>query len=241
MTHLRTHAPKAQHGIVLNCSPFHAASASPLDEKAAQQAHEYHNLWYLQPLLTGHYPKVLEQFNRANLPEIKPGDLTIIQQPLDFIGINYYTRHIVQATPSGWFEELPAPVDAELTAMGWEVYPQGLTEILMRLDQEFANLPPILITENGAAFADAVSSGTVADLDRIRYFQSHLNAVDQAARNGVKINGYFAWSLLDNFEWAEGYTKRFGLVYVDFTTQQRVLKQSALAYQQLLQSRHNQS
>lgn len=230
---LRQHAPAAQHGIVLNFSPCHAASNSSADQLAAQTAHAYHNLWYVQPLLTGSYPELLQQLTAEEQPTIAHGDMDIIAQPIDFLGVNYYTRTVFRSK-NDWFSDVPprATATAPLTCMGWEVYPQGLTEILTELKRSFANLPPIYITENGAAFPDQVINNAINDQDRIDYFQSHLLAVDDCIKAGVDIRGYFAWSLLDNFEWAEGYTKRFGIVYVDFDTQQRILKASAKALQQ---------
>jgi beta-glucosidase len=124
--------------------------------------------------------------------------------------------------------------------MGWEVYPQGLTEILLTLKNTFSNLPPIFITENGAAFPDHLNHGAINDQVRIEYYQSHLLAVHDCIEAGVDISGYFAWSLLDNFEWAEGYTKRFGIVYVDFDSQERILKASARTLQQFWRARKTQ-
>ena len=123
-----------------------------------------------------------------------------------------------------------------MTDIGWEIYPEALRELLVSLDERY-KLPPVYITENGAAMADVVQDGMVDDEDRIDYYTGHLNAVNEAMESGVKVSGYFAWSLMDNFEWAEGYEKRFGLVYVDFETQERTFKNSAKAYQRLLASR----
>lgn len=230
---LRQHAPAAQHGIVLNFSPCHPASDSAEDRKAAATAHAYHNLWYLQPLLQRSYPDLLHELAAHEQPQIEPGDMDIIAQPLDFLGVNYYTRTVFRAK-NNWFSDVPPQASATkpLTCMGWEVYPHGLTEILVELKRTFANLPPIYITENGAAFPDHIVNGAINDQARIDYYQSHLLAVHDCIEAGVTINGYFAWSLLDNFEWAEGYTKRFGIVYVDFDSQERILKASARALQQ---------
>jgi len=151
----------------------------------------------------------------------------VIAGPLDFIGVNYYTRTVF-LEKNGWFSDVPASVQP-LTTMGWEIYPQGLTEILIDLNNTFSNLPPVYITENGAAFSDKLENGRIHDSARIDYYQKHLLAVHEIIEAGVNIRGYFAWSLLDNFEWAEGYTQRFGIVYVDFETQERILKDSALA------------
>jgi beta-glucosidase len=156
--------------------------------------------------------------------------MAAIRQPLDFLGINYYTRHL-----SGTGAPLD-PVDSgrEVTDMGWEVFPGGLTELLQRLNADYP-LPPIYVTENGAAYRDHVVAGRVADADRVRYLQAHIAALADALESGVDVRGYFVWSLLDNFEWADGYSKRFGLVYVDYATQRRTPKDSALWYQAFLE------
>lgn len=224
---LRKHAPQSEHGIVLNFSPCFAASEKPADIAAAQLAHSYHNLWYLQPLLTGTYPDLTPQLSEEDLPEVAPGDMDLIAKPIDFLGVNYYTRTVFR-DKNGWFSDVP-PTQPPLTTMGWEIYPQGLTEILVQLKRTFANFPPVYITENGAAFADELVNNAVHDDARIDYYQKHLLAVHNCIEAGLDMRGYFAWSLLDNFEWAEGYTQRFGIVYVDYTTQKRTLKDSAKA------------
>lgn len=234
---LRQHAPQAQHGIVLNFSPCHAASDTPADRDAALLAHQYHNLWYLQPLLTGTYPELLKPLQANEQPVIEAGDMDIIKRPIDFLGVNYYTRTVFREK-NGWFSDVP-PTEQPLTTMGWEIYPDGLVEILTTLNETFINFPPVYITENGAAFPDEVVDDGICDSARIDYYQTHLLAVDECVRRGVNMLGYFAWSLLDNFEWAEGYTKRFGIVHVDFDTQQRRLKDSALALRDFWQQRKN--
>lgn len=243
---LRKHAPKAEHGIVLNFSPCHAFSDAPADRAAAELAHAYHNLWYLQPLLKGSYPDLTYVLKADELPDIHPGDMQIIAQPLDFLGVNYYTRTVFRAK-NGWFSDVP-PTEPPLTTMGWEIYPQGLTEVLTQLKHQMQSLPPIYITENGAAFPDVIDHSadhnggeiTVHDPARIDYYQKHLLAVDDCIKAGLDMRGYFAWSLLDNFEWAEGYSKRFGIVYVDYTTQQRIPKASALALRDFWRARKAQ-
>ncbi|WP_258806724.1 GH1 family beta-glucosidase [Pseudidiomarina sp. CB1] len=226
---LRKYAPQAEHGIVLNFSPCFAATDSPEDIAAAKLAHNYHNLWYLQPLLTGSYPDLRHALQAEDMPSISAGDMDFISQPIDFLGVNYYTRTVFREK-NGWFSDVP-PTTPPLTTMGWEIYPQGLTEVLIDLKRSFANFPPIYITENGAAFADKLVNNAVHDEARIDYYQQHLLAVHNCIEAGLDMRGYFAWSLLDNFEWAEGYTQRFGIVYVDYATQQRILKDSAKALQ----------
>ncbi|SNY49046.1 beta-glucosidase [Arsukibacterium tuosuense] len=224
---LQQNAPQALNGIVLNFSPCHPASNSDADMQAARMADQYHNHWYIQPLMEGCYPALLQQLPLGEQPDIVAGDMAIIARPLDFLGVNYYTRTVYRDNGKGWFSDVP-PTAPPLTDMGWEIYPAGLTEILLDINQRY-QLPPVYITENGAAMPDRLQQGQVQDKERIAYFQQHLQAVEDAINAGMRIDGYFAWSLMDNFEWAEGYAKRFGIVYVDYTTQQRTLKASAIA------------
>ncbi|MDX1392109.1 MAG: GH1 family beta-glucosidase, partial [Rheinheimera sp.] len=235
MQALQKHAPQALNGIVLNFSPCHPASASAADKRAAQMADEYHNQWYIQPLLEGTYPPLMQQLAQEERPLIADGDMVIIAQPLDFIGVNYYTRTVYRANDKGWFSDVP-PTAPPLTDMGWEIYPQGLTEILLAMHKRY-KLPPVYITENGAAMPDSLVNNQVQDDARVAYFQQHLQATADAINAGMRIDGYFAWSLMDNFEWAEGYAKRFGIVYVDYTTQRRTLKSSAIALRDLFNQR----
>jgi beta-glucosidase len=155
--------------------------------------------------------------------------MEIIQTPMDFLGINYYSRSVVSAGEP-WNVHQSG---LEVTDMDWEVYPQGLTALLLRLHQDYA-VPPMFITENGGAFKDPVIHGQVHDADRTRYLQTHIDAVYQAMAQGVNMGGYMVWSLMDNFEWASGYAKRFGIVHVDYATQKRTLKDSARWYQSFL-------
>jgi beta-glucosidase len=232
---LRRNSPRSQSGIVLNFSPCHSLTESEADRKAAALADQHFNHWYIKPILDGSYPTLLDDLPASQKPDIQAGDLAIIAAPIDYIGVNYYTREIYQTdTQRGFAKAMEKSFS--LTDMGWEIYPQGLTELLLDLHHCY-RLPPVIITENGAAMPDKIENGRVEDLDRLAYYQSHLMAVDQAIREGVDIRGYFAWSLLDNFEWAEGYAKRFGLVYVDYVTQKRIIKTSGLAYQAFLLKR----
>jgi len=235
---LRRHAPKAEHGIVLNFSPCHPYSCKEKDRTAAKLAHSYHNLWYLQALLKGTYPDLGDRLKANELPDIQQGDMALISTPIDFLGVNYYTRTVFREK-NGWFSDVP-PTEQPLTTMGWEIYAEGLTEVLLDLQQSMGGLPKIYITENGAAFPDQLENQSVHDSARIDYYQKHLHAVQDCIEQGIPIQGYFAWSLLDNFEWAEGYTQRFGIVYVNFETQERVLKDSARALQTLWQERKQQ-
>ncbi len=231
---LQKNCPNAQNGIVLNFTPCYSNSDSEADIKATKFADDYINQWYIKPLIDGAYPDIIDQLPKAHQPDILPGDMEIIQQPLDFLGINYYTRMIYQADENEHYAEMPVPEPR--TDIGWEIYPQAFTDVLVSLNNTYT-LPPIFITENGAAMADKFVDGEVDDQDRIDYYQGHLNAVDNAISQGVNVKGYFAWSLMDNFEWAEGYLKRFGIVHVDYQSQQRTIKASGLAYRNLISQR----
>lgn len=234
---LRANVPDTEAGIVLNMAPSTPRTDRYDDRVAARLAEAglYH--WFLEPVLEGRYPALFERMHPELTPLILPGDLERISRPVDFVGINYYTRGIVSFDAKEGVKN-HAPDDAETTDMGWEVYPQGLTELLVDLNRTYT-LPPLLITENGMASADVVRDGRVRDAQRCRYYNSHLNAVHEAIEQGVDVRGYFAWSLMDNFEWAEGYDKRFGLVHVDYDTQQRTLKDSALAFKDLMARRRS--
>ena len=232
---LQKNSPFSRNGIVLNFTPCYSSSEDAADLAATKYADDYMNQWYIKPIMDGAYPDLLESLPADVRPDIHDGDLDIISQPLDFLGVNYYTRLIYKANEQDIFEEVPN--DAALhTDMGWEIYPRGFTELLTSLNSLY-QLPPIYITENGAAEADTLVDGEVRDVNRIDYYQDHLKAVGLAIEQGVDIQGYFAWSLMDNFEWAEGYLKRFGIVYVDYETQERTIKSSGLAYRDLISNR----
>ena len=172
------------------------------------------------------------------LPPVEDGDLEAISAPIDFLGVNYYRRHVVKAGPNGSGPIVVDVPDGEHTAVGWEVYPDGLHELLVRLHEEYA-APPLYITENGAAFGDTRRNGTVEDPERTSYLDRHLGAVARAIADGVPVDGYFVWSLLDNFEWARGYAPRFGLVYVDYGTLERVPKQNYHWYRDFIARQRN--
>ncbi|WJG09542.1 GH1 family beta-glucosidase [Aliiglaciecola sp. LCG003] len=235
MQAMRKVTPDSLYGIVLNFTPCYPESDSAADKTATRQADEYINQWYMQPVMEGTYPDVIEQLDINNRPDILPGDMAVISQPLDYLGVNFYTRLRYRADGKGWFDEIQ-PTNVATTEMGWEIYPQALTELLVSLDKRYS-LPPIYITENGAAMDDKLADNQVNDEDRVKYYNDHLNALHQAKIQGVNLVGYFAWSLMDNFEWAEGYEKRFGIVYVDYATQKRTVKLSGLAYKNLITQR----
>ncbi len=194
----------------------------------------YGNRWFLDPVLRGSYPEdMLELYGRRFGPpdSVRPGDLEVISQPLDFLGVNYYFPQHVRADPAvvplGLRHDAPI---GPLTTMGWGQDPSGLREILVRVRRDYGDLP-IYVTENGAAFEDGdVVDGHVDDPERMEYLEGHVAAVQHAIADGVDVRRYFVWSLLDNFEWESGYTARFGIVHVDFATQRRVPKRSGLWY-----------
>ena len=231
---LDRNSPDSLNGIVLNFSPCHPATASAEDRAAADAADQEFNHWYIKPLIEGRYPDLIDSLPTEMLPDMREGDLEVISHALDFLGVNYYTRAVYRADDKEPFVQL-APA-GPLTDMGWEIFPEGLTDLLVSLSREY-RLPPIYVTENGAAMPDSAENGEVKDPGRTQYLQRHLDALDAAIERGVDVAGYFYWSLMDNFEWAEGYAKRFGLVHVDFASQCRTVKSSGHAFRELLRGR----
>ncbi len=234
---MRENAPGASHGIVLNFSPGYAYDANDAEDvNAAKEHDEEHTHGYIKPILEGQYPEGLYQRYESEMIQPEEGDMEIISRPIDYLGINFYNRTILKANKPDDFNVFPE--DAEFTDFDWEIYPDSLRYLLNDLNNTYPNLPPIIITENGAACADSIDeSGKCHDDQRCRYYNSHLNAVDGAIKDGVNVRGYFGWSLLDNFEWAAGYSKRFGMTYVDYETQERTPKSSYYLYQELMKER----
>ena len=234
---MRANDPKAQHGIVANCAPGYAQADTAADRDAALLFETYQNRWVLDPLLKGEYPADLWRYWKGCEPLVLSGDMDIIRRPIDYLGINYYSRAVLRSVGPDTIDWVRDPA-VERTTMDWEVYPQGLQDMLQAFKAEYANLPPIFITENGMSSADTVGGdSSVDDQQRQSYLKRHFAACSRAMDNGVDVRGYFVWSLMDNFEWAFGYERRFGLVHVDFETQQRTLKRSALAYADFLKER----
>jgi beta-glucosidase len=222
---IRREAGGGRVGITIDLVAFHPLTDSPEDRAAVVRSDGSRNRWILDPVLRGAYPEDMLDHLGPVLPEIEDGDLETIAAPLDFLGVNYYTRSVVRADSDGGS---PVTVDGdgvERTDMGWEVYPDGLHELLVRLHDEY-DPPPLYVTENGAAYADHRLNGSVHDPRRISYVERHLDAIARAIEDGVPVHGYFLWSLLDNFEWSFGYSRRFGIVYVDYETLERVPKAS---------------
>jgi len=224
---LRVEAPAAQVGITLVITAVEPATERAEDQAVARELDGRWHRWYLDPLYRRAYPADVAPL--VALPDglVRSGDLDTIAAPTDFLGVNYYTRVRVRATPSG--HELLPPM-YPVTQMGWELYPEGLHDTLVRLHRDYAP-SALYVTENGAAYPDVpVDDERVADPERTRYLRTHLAQVRRAIAAGAPVRGYFAWSLMDNFEWAFGYTRRFGLYYTDFTTQRRILKDSGRFY-----------
>jgi len=224
-------------GITLNLTPAYPASEKEEDKLAAQYADGFANRWFLDPIFKGNYPEDMMELYSKIIGEfdfIKEGDLETISVPIDFLGVNYYTRSIVKYNEDSMLKAENVPGPGKRTEMGWEISPESLYDLLKRLDREYTKLP-MYITENGAAFKDEVTEdGRVHDDERIEYIKEHLKAAAKFIGEGGNLKGYFVWSLMDNFEWAHGYSKRFGIVYVDYTTQKRILKDSALWYKEVI-------
>jgi beta-glucosidase len=218
-------------GIVLNLSPVYSASDSPADKALASREDGLLVRWYMDALLRGKYPEDILEYLSADAPHTQDGDMQLISEPLDFLGVNYYYPIVSMAgRPFS-----PAREGVPVTDMGWEVAPAKFTDLLLRLNRDY-DLPPLFITENGAAYPDLVIDGGVKDEERRAYIETHIRAIANAIDQGVDVRGYFVWSLLDNFEWASGYTKRFGIYYVDYSTQARILKRSGFWYKNLADS-----
>jgi len=225
-------------GITLNVIPVYPATGSADDRFAARIADGHLNRWFLDPIFRASYPEDMLGMYRSRIDDlsfIKRGDLEDISATNDFLGINYYTRELIKYSHDFDFER--ARGDNPRTEMDWEIVPGALYRLVHRLRDDYTGIP-FYITENGAAFADRKSrDGRVHDEMRINYLRDHLLEVAKLCREGVDIRGYFLWSIMDNFEWEHGYSKRFGIMYVDYKTQERILKDSAYWYSDLIRSR----
>jgi beta-glucosidase len=228
---IRATDPSLEVGIVLNLWPADPASEDPADIAAANRSWERSETLFLDPLFKGHYPVAVYDLVGPNMPEIRAGDMALIGQKLDFLGVNYYSRNLVSA--EGNIEPVPG---SEYTEMGWEVHAPALRRLLNQIHHDY-RLPPLYITENGAAFPDEVGpDGSVGDPHRLDYLKNHFIQTRLAMQDGVDVRGYFVWSLLDNFEWGHGYTKRFGIIRVDYETQKRTIKSSGEWYAEVIKS-----
>jgi beta-glucosidase len=238
-----THS-QARVGITLNLTPVSGADDHSETMQGVMQADVLHNRWFLDPLFFGYYPERLFADLEVAPPACASGDMALISAPQDFLGVNYYFRLLLRArsparTPYPFapaYEPVVPVPGASYTDMAWEIYPEGLADILQRVHQEYAPRL-ILITENGAAFADHWDgSNPVRDGRRLEYLRDHIHVLERSCKQGIPVGGYFAWSLLDNYEWIDGSGKRFGLVYVDYPTQRRLIKESGHWYAAFIQA-----
>jgi beta-glucosidase len=228
---------KHEIGLVVNIEPKYPASQSSADVAATARADAYMNRQYLDPVFRGEYPSELKDIFGVAWPEWPQADFALIRAPIDFVGVNYYTRNVTRHDDTAWplRARMVRQKHATYTETGWEVFPQGLTDVLNWIRTRYGN-PPVYVTENGAAFYDPpkVAVETPEDPLRVEYLRRHVGAVGEAIRDGCNVRGYFAWSFMDNLEWSLGYSKRFGIVHVDFETQRRTPKASARAYSKII-------
>lgn len=233
---------KGEIGISLNLNPVYPASLNELDQAAAGRYADFLNGWFLDPILKGCYPAELVKWLRVKklLPENDPPDIDLIHAPVDFLGVNYYSGSSVANDPSKWPLELSfMSTGRKRTDSGWEIFPEGIYDLLTYLSREYNGIK-MIVTENGASFKDQVGKdGKVDDDGRISYLKDHIKQIRKAMKHGVNLAGYYVWSLMDNFEWALGYGKRFGLVYIDFATQERIVKKSGMWYGALISGADN--
>jgi beta-glucosidase len=233
--------PKLQVGTAFSMSHCQPATKSEEDRKAADRAHAIGNVWFIHPALKGEYPAAFPGPNPLELMGVKPGDMELCRAPLDFLGINYYRRQLVSAIPPGEGEASFGVYNFDahegpLTDFAWEVWPDGFHDLLMRIAHEYKETP-LEITENGCSYLDCPDEqGHVPDDRRIQFTRLYLHAVGRAMLHGANVRAYHHWSLLDNFEWAEGYAQRFGMVYVDFRSQKRIIKNSGYWYAKLAET-----
>jgi beta-glucosidase len=228
---------KHRIGLVVNLEPKYPASQSAEDLAATARADAYMNRQYLDPVFLGAYPDEMQEIFGEAWPQWPQEDFVLIREPIDFLGVNYYTRNVTRRDAQAWpLKAMPVrQPHATYSDTGWEVYPQGLTDVLAWVKDRYGN-PPVYVTENGAAFYDppVVAGGALSDPLRVDYLREHLRAVRDAIAGACNVQGYFAWSLLDNLEWSLGFSKRFGLVHVDFETQRRTPKASARFYSRVI-------
>ncbi|NOX97188.1 MAG: beta-glucosidase [Nitrospirae bacterium] len=236
---VRTQAKKQPEvGLVHNPAVKIPATNSPEDFAAAKAAWFESNAWWFEPLYKGKYPRDLWQEKGKDVPEITDEEMEIISTPTDFLGLNMYTGALVKAdnTPgSKGFKEIPYPEDHPKTTMGWPINPDCIYYAL-KFPREKYDIPKLYVSENGCALNDVISEeGKVYDISRIHYLRDHFASAHRAIKEGINLAGYFVWTLMDNFEWAYGCSQRFGIIFTDYSSQKRILKQSALWYKDFIE------
>jgi beta-glucosidase len=223
---LRAHV-RAPIGIALNQTPAYPLTERAEDVQAARRYDGYFNRWFVEPLLGRGYPSDMLELYEPVLPKFEASDFATIARPIDLLGINYYERSLIENSDSGILRLTHHRATEFARTADREIYPEGLAEVLRRMHSEYG-FQRLVVTENGAAFADTLDAeGQIPDADRVAFFRAHLEQIVAVRREGVPVDAFFAWSLMDNFEWSEGYTLRYGLVHVDFETQRRIPKASA--------------
>ena len=235
---IRQHSPQSEIGIILNLGYKMPASPSRADLDATRITDGIVNRWYLDPIFGRSYPADIVAYYNRPMDFIQPGDMHTIAEPTDYLGINYYTRSVMRNTEIPEEENEPRTIfiapEEEKTEMGWEIYPQGLYQLLNRVHFDYQPAK-IYIAENGCSFSDGPDeNGRIADTRRLNYLRDHFTEAHRAIQNGVPLAGYFVWSLMDNFEWAYGYLQRFGIIWVNYETFQRIPKDSALWYRDVI-------
>jgi len=221
-------------GIAVNCMPVFSATKKKIDVKVAKRLHSFYNELVLDLIFFGQYPENILKFFGEEITPLSTEDRKIITTPFDFVGLNYYTRAIVKYSTNNFLNcEYVKNKKGSYTKMGWEIYPKGLYEILAWLNKNY-NPKEIYITENGASFDDRIVKDKVDDYKRVKFLKEHIKYLYKAIKDYNNIKGYYVWSLMDNYEWAEGFTQRFGLIYVDFNTQKRIIKKSGFWYRKFI-------
>lgn len=236
---IRENSKPEMVGTAFSMQPIFPHSDSVEDREAAERYHRFNNVWFLETAMEGRYPKIFLEGSEEEWLDIRPGDMDTIKAPLDFIGINLYTRMTIAHDPNdkmmGTRPAYPGE-ENELTDFGWEVYPRALSEMILRISRDYPGIP-IYVTENGASYSEAPEAdGKVHDQRRIRFLRGYIAEMGRAIAKGADVRGYFLWTFTDNFEWAEGFGQRFGIVYCDFKTQHRTVKDSGHWYSQLARS-----
>ncbi|MDC7233042.1 MAG: GH1 family beta-glucosidase [Spirochaetales bacterium] len=235
---IRKNSKGCRVGLVNNLEWIEPASSSERDKAAAARHDGAFNRWYLDPLFFGSYPQDMMEWYGEDVPQIEAGDMKIISTPMDFLGVNFYTRRIMAHDSQGNFlncRQVRYPFMRKSDYEEWENNAEGLYRLLIRLKEDY-NSPELMITENGTPLQDKIENGEVHDPDRIDYLYRHMGAAWQAIADGVDLKGYFVWSFLDNFEWCLGFTKRFGLVYTDYESGKRIVKDSGRWYEKVLKT-----